>query len=196
MLRGWIAGRMKRIRVSASFMTGAVALVFLIIGYQTALFLHKSAMLKILGNRDRPDTVYVIDPEMARAVLAEARPDSAAAFRSVPGLPEKPAAADDRLYVRKDSEHHPAVAEIRSSIPSRNVESFRFDPNTVTVNDLMRLGFSEKQALSIDNYRKKGGRFRRKGDFATAGWAAHIPSRSSSWTYGDSTGSGSTAFRT
>ena len=109
---------MKRIRVSASFMTGAVALVFLIIGYQTALFLHKSAMLKILGNRDRPDTVYVIDPEMARAVLAEARPDSAAAFRSVPGLPEKPAAADDRLYVRKDSEHHPAVAEIRSSIPS------------------------------------------------------------------------------
>ena len=166
MLRGWIAGRMKRIRVSASFMTGAVALVFLIIGYQTALFLHKSAMLKILGNRDRPDTVYVIDPEMARAVLAEARPDSAAAFRSVPGLPEKPAAADDRLYVRKDSEHHPAVAEIRSSIPSRNVESFRFDPNTVTVNDLVRLGFSEKQALSIDNYRKKGGRFRRKGDFA------------------------------
>ena len=166
MLRGWIAGRMKRIRVSASFMTGAVALVFLIIGYQTALFLHKSAMLKILGNRDRPDTVYVIDPEMARAVLAEARPDSAAAFRSVPGLPEKPAAADDRLYVRKDSEHHPAVAEILSSIPSRNVESFRFDPNTVTVNDLMRLGFSEKQALSIDNYRKKGGRFRRKGDFA------------------------------
>ena len=30
----------------------------------------------------------------------------------------------------------------------------------------MRLGFSEKQAQSIDNYRKKGGRFRRKSDFA------------------------------
>ena len=30
----------------------------------------------------------------------------------------------------------------------------------------MRLGFSEKQAQSIDNYRRKGGRFRRKSDFA------------------------------
>ena len=30
----------------------------------------------------------------------------------------------------------------------------------------MRLGFSEKQARSIDNYRAKGGRFRRKSDFA------------------------------
>ena len=30
----------------------------------------------------------------------------------------------------------------------------------------MRLGFSEKQAQSIDNYRSKGGRFRRKSDFA------------------------------
>ena len=30
----------------------------------------------------------------------------------------------------------------------------------------MRLGFTQKQAQSIDNYCKKGGRFRRKSDFA------------------------------
>lgn len=36
----------------------------------------------------------------------------------------------------------------------------------VSVEDLCRLGFSPKQAQSIDNYRKKGGRFRRKTDFA------------------------------
>jgi DNA uptake protein ComE-like DNA-binding protein len=46
------------------------------------------------------------------------------------------------------------------------VESFRFNPNTVSVEDLMRLGFSEKQAQAIDHYRQKGGRFRRKADFA------------------------------
>jgi DNA uptake protein ComE-like DNA-binding protein len=46
------------------------------------------------------------------------------------------------------------------------VESFRFDPNTVSKEDLRRLGFSEKQAQSIINYREKGGRFRRKSDFA------------------------------
>ena len=30
----------------------------------------------------------------------------------------------------------------------------------------MRLGFTQKQAQSIDNYRQKGGRFRRRSDFA------------------------------
>jgi DNA uptake protein ComE-like DNA-binding protein len=46
------------------------------------------------------------------------------------------------------------------------VESFRFDPNTVSVDELCRLGFSPKQAQSIVSYREKGGRFRRKSDFA------------------------------
>ena len=36
----------------------------------------------------------------------------------------------------------------------------------MSVEDLCRLGFSPKQAQSIDNYRKKGGKFRRKEDFA------------------------------
>ena len=49
---------------------------------------------------------------------------------------------------------------------TRRVESFRFNPNSVSVEDLIRLGFSEKQAQSIDNYRAKGGRFNRKSDFA------------------------------
>ena len=48
----------------------------------------------------------------------------------------------------------------------RKVESFRFNPNTVSLEDLVRLGFTEKQAQSIINYREKGGRFRRKADFA------------------------------
>ena len=46
------------------------------------------------------------------------------------------------------------------------MESFRFDPNTVSVDELCRLGFSPKQAQSIENYRNKGGRFRRREDFA------------------------------
>ena len=48
----------------------------------------------------------------------------------------------------------------------RKVENFRFNPNTVSLEDLVRLGFTEKQAQSIINYREKGGRFRRKADFA------------------------------
>ena len=49
--------------------------------------------------------------------------------------------------------------------PGRTYESFAFDPNTVSVADLQRLGLSERQAESIENYRSKGGRFRSKADF-------------------------------
>ena len=64
--------------------------------------------------------------------------------------------------VRRNAQHS-AVA--KAAVP-RRVESFRFNPNTVSLEDLQRLGFSEKQAQAIDNYRQKGGRFRRPGDFA------------------------------
>lgn len=43
---------------------------------------------------------------------------------------------------------------------------FSFDPNTVTLDSLTMLGFSPKQAQTIIRYREKGGRFRRKEDFA------------------------------
>ena len=67
---------------------------------------------------------------------------------------------------RRNSEHSPLAEQIRRNNTPRKYESFRFDPNTVSVDDLMRLGFTQKQAQSIDNYRQKGGRFRRRSDFA------------------------------
>ena len=71
--------------------------------------------------------------------------------------------ADVRVE-RKDAQHDARTENIRRN--TRRVESFRFNPNTVSVEDLCRLGFSQKQAQSIDNYRKKGGRFKKKSDFA------------------------------
>ena len=47
---------------AASFKVGAIALAFLILGYQTALFVTRAAGLKLAANRDRPDTVYVYLP--------------------------------------------------------------------------------------------------------------------------------------
>lgn len=43
---------------------------------------------------------------------------------------------------------------------------FLFNPNTITLDSLVMLGFSPKQAQTILNYRNKGGRFRKKEDFA------------------------------
>lgn len=44
-------------------------------------------------------------------------------------------------------------------------ELFPFDPNTASIAELMRLGFSEKQAMAIERYREKGWKFRTANDF-------------------------------
>ena len=43
---------------------------------------------------------------------------------------------------------------------------FYFNPNTIPSDSLVMLGLSEKQAASIIKYRVKGGKFRKKEDFA------------------------------
>ena len=141
-------GKKKRSTLDASFVSGAIALVFLVIGYQAAVFLHRAAVLRIVAGRDHPDTVFV-----------ERIPEPAGGGEETPA--ERPA----RTY-RKNARHAPAVRAVREKTAPRVVESFRFNPNTVSPEDLQRLGFSEKQALAIVRYREKGGRFRRPEDFA------------------------------
>ena len=146
-------------RPSATFKVGAVALVFMIIGYQIALFAGRAARLRIESLRDHPDTVYVVSDSMARRLLSQSSPQPSSMVPDVSGsMPE------GRITVRRDACHASPVMKVREE--SRRVESFRFNPNTVSVADLMRLGFSERQAQSLDAYRQKGGRFRRKSDFA------------------------------
>ena len=139
-------------RPSESFVMGVVGLVFLVIGYQVSLFVHRAAVLKIEANRDCPDTVFV--------------------YRTVPSLNSDSDAveyrqhAQDESIVRKVAVHPPRVMGVRTNLPRKKVESFRFNPNTVSHDDLCRLGFTPKQAHSIISYRQQGGRFRRKSDFA------------------------------
>jgi DNA uptake protein ComE-like DNA-binding protein len=125
---------------------GVVAMVFLVIGYQTAMFVHRAAVMRIEANRDQPDTVIICRTEVKTGKSSEV-------------------AMSDEV-VRKKSDHSSRVEAVRQSLPRRKVESFRFDPNAASHEDLCRLGFSSRQAQSIINYREKGGRFRRKSDFA------------------------------
>jgi len=138
-------GKKKESGLNGSFVTGAIALVFLILGYQVALFVHKAALTRIEANRDHPDTVYVIDKELAEGIF------------------QRPAAASD-FSIRSNSSHTKQVERLREQ--TRRVESFPFNPNTVSVEDLKRLGFSEKQAKSLDRFRQRGGRFNRPIDFS------------------------------
>ena len=57
--------------LSESFVIGVIAIVFLVVGYQTALFIHRAAVTKIVAGRDHPDTVYVYaaEPEDRKSVV-------------------------------------------------------------------------------------------------------------------------------
>ena len=126
---------MKRKPLSASFVTGAIALVFLIIGYEVAVFIHKAAVTRIEANRDHPDTVYVYVNSGEDATEEETL--SSALLRN-PVRANAPESVSPSV-VRHNAKHSPVVEAVRAR--SRKVESFSFNPNTVSVEDLQRLGF-------------------------------------------------------
>lgn len=139
--------------LSRSSAIGIIAIVFLAVGYQTALFIHNAAVMKITANRDHPDTVYIYQDRSSIDVVSSV-PDESSCSGAITHTE------------RVNASHGKRADAVRGNVPPSKVESFRFDPNHVSVEDLCRLGFTFKQASAIDNYRVKGGRFHRKDDFA------------------------------
>lgn len=190
--------------LSASFKVGAIALAFLIVGYQSSLFIHKAALLRIAANRDHPDTVFVADEALVERIfgMVPGSPsdgdsgyrngsrgsggsrkqngsyDHSRARGSNSGSGNDGSISNPRndgpisdgkggsVVIGRSGSHSDLARKAYDASPSRRVESFRFNPNTATLEDFQRLGFTERQAQSIMNYREKGGQFRRKSDFA------------------------------
>jgi DNA uptake protein ComE-like DNA-binding protein len=146
--------REKQEKLSKSAASGLVALVFLILGFQLALFVVK-VVERPAESPVEPGMTQDVEP--AGNVVSPPAPtggltNDSAPKRSKYGGYERPASAA-------------APKRTRPREPERSYESFAFDPNTVSLDDLQRLGLSERQAQSIENYREKGGRFRSKADF-------------------------------
>ena len=157
----------KKSKISDSLMVGVIALVFLIVGYQAALFVYRASVMKIVSNRDEPDTVYVYQTltEEHHSIGDSSQADLHR--NDVIAGPRRDNLQTAVPTVRiKSAEHSPTAEAVRQSAPRRQVESFHFNPNTASKEDFRRLGFSEKQAQSIISYREKGGQYRRKEDFA------------------------------
>ena len=157
----------KNSKLSESFVTGVIALVFLIVSYQTALFVYRASVMKIVSNRDEPDTVYIygsLDPHVPDASRNDVGKGLDTSLRDSESLIKLKINAP--VVQRKSSSHSTVAEVVRQSAPRRQVESFRFNPNTASEDEFRRLGFSEKQAQSIINYREKGGSYKRKEDFA------------------------------
>jgi len=144
-----------RKRFSASVKTGIIAFAFLFAGFQFGeLF---SSLLHTSGE---PFTEF-------NAALNTSLSDA-------PAPPPRASGIDSSSKSRKYPSKQFTGAGGKGQSPylhsrkAREVESFSFNPNTVSGEDLQRLGFTEKQAGAIINYRQKGGRFRRKSDFASS----------------------------
>lgn len=172
---------MKKDVLKSSFVVGSIALVFLIVGYQVAVFVHSAAVAKIAADRDCPDTVFVAvgdesggenftpgtktgNAKMPNERQCEKNRDEGVGKNR--DAYSRGKSADGRVIERRSGAKSAVGKMVRENVPRRKVESFRFNPNTASVEELQRLGFSLKQAQSIENYRNKGGRFRRKSDFA------------------------------
>lgn len=141
---------------SAAFRIGVISLVFMVIGFQVALFVHRAAVLDIVSHRDSPDTVVIYVDRSSDAPVGQTCDTVRQTSVSV-GQTSAP--------VRKAS-HSPLAGEAYERFAPRKVQSFRFNPNTLPLDSLKLLGFSDKQAAAIVKYRESGGRFRRKSDFA------------------------------
>ena len=70
----------------------------------------------------------------------------------------------DKVFRGERQEAGPSAAP--STATGAKPALFQFDPNTICPDSLCLLGFSRKQAESIVKYRDKGGKFRKKSDFA------------------------------
>ena len=92
--------------LKSSFAAGIAALVFIVIGYQSALFIHRAAVLGILDRKDVPDTVFVIDKTMAGRIL-DAVPKEQLVTH------EQKLRGKDVYVIRKNAVHEPEVEAVR-----------------------------------------------------------------------------------
>lgn len=172
---------MKREKLSKAAASGAVALIFLVLGFQAAIF---TGNVFKYNREHRVDTVYVSAPpgSVSEGQLCEAAIQSKALS---PQSKVRPKPEPGRRVIAKEKAHRQELGITKGIAPrqepdysdSRRVieekmkpkpepELFQFDPNTITHDDLVRLGFSDKQAQVIENYRSKGGKYTSPRDFA------------------------------
>lgn len=170
--------------------SGIVALIFLVLGFQVAMFVTRFS-LKVEGapqeaveqkdQKDqgeesiqsgaKADAVHGYAPKSSggsagRSAKAGGDPNSAGrGARSGSGLGRRPTAGRTKLGGYPAPEPSYSKKGI-SGAKKPLAEPFEFDPNSVSVDELQDLGLSERQAEVIQNYREKGGKFRKKEDFA------------------------------
>ena len=190
---------MKGKKASAAAASGAVALIFLILGFQIAIFSGNVFKFRqqACSGEEAAEAAGAGVAGAGVAATADGGADAGAGAssdggagaggarsgsagsgdaRSGNGHSEGKGGGEnggEKSALRKaleagasrERDYSDSRTVIADRLARKKVETFEFDPNTVALEDLCRLGFSERQAQVILNYRDKGGRFRTPADF-------------------------------
>ncbi|MBQ7253562.1 MAG: helix-hairpin-helix domain-containing protein [Bacteroidales bacterium] len=166
---------MKREKLSKAAASGAVALIFLVLGFQAAIF---TGNVFRYNREHQVDTVFVqplpgsgIEQDSLRAreqdFLGRQVPPQRSEARKATQQASRRSGAAKGIAPKREPDYGDSRRILSEKLERKpKPELFEFDPNTVTKEELMRLGFSERQAQVIENYRAKGGKYRKPRDFA------------------------------
>lgn len=77
----------------------------------------------------------------------------------------EPIVKEEQSFAIKDTSTQVAIVEAKKdSLTNEPNKLFTFDPNTISVEDAVKFGFSKKTAQTLEKYRSKGGKFKSKED--------------------------------
>lgn len=147
-------------RIASKELSGVLVLIVTILFLQTVIFLFRPA-----GNSDSSGKSLATQNQeqsgKVRSSQLKTTQNRSVSHNIGSGL-SNDSKPSYETTTQNSSTHN---SSIQSSAKGAVAELFQFDPNTVSLAELTRLGMSEKQAAVVINYRSKGGVFRDKEDF-------------------------------
>jgi len=77
----------------------------------------------------------------------------------------EPIAKVEQAIIIQDTSTQVSIDETKKdTLTKAPNQLFTFDPNTITIEDAVKLGFTKKTAQTLEKYRSKGGKFKSKED--------------------------------
>ena len=141
--------------VKSGVASGIVALVFFVLGVQSAVLMVRIGD-KGEGGAKQIDTIYISANQHNRVSDTQ---HNIFHHKDENG---------ERVFSKQGNNNQKFASKkvFTTHTTKKQEELFKFDPNLVTESELIALGFSNREAKSIIQYREKGNKFYCKEDFA------------------------------
>ncbi|MFA5641302.1 MAG: helix-hairpin-helix domain-containing protein [Bacteroidales bacterium] len=144
-----------KMKLSKREASGALSLVILILVIQTAIFIFQPEAEKEVAVNELVGKESIVKKSIIK--------DSIVEDFAVKEFATNQLDSTTQIEIQKNG----VASTVRepSSFYSKVSLAFQFDPNTITLEELVKLGLTPKQASVVINYRSKGGVFKKREDF-------------------------------